>query len=70
MDTHPGHRGQGLAGTLVQHAGEWLPRRADVHTLVTVTDPHYPAIRVYRSLDFADAEEQLQLERRPGDQPG
>jgi GNAT superfamily N-acetyltransferase len=69
VDTHPDHRGHGLAGTLVQHAGEWILRRADVHTLVIVTDPHYSAVRVYRSLGFLDTEEQLQLEHRPADQP-
>lgn len=34
-------------------------------TLVMVADPDYPAIRVYRSVGFEDAETQLQAERKP-----
>jgi hypothetical protein len=30
-----------------------------------VADPDYLAIRVYRSVGFADSERQLQVERKP-----
>jgi hypothetical protein len=36
-----------------------------VHTLVMVADPDYLAIRVYRSVGFAETESMLQAERPP-----
>jgi hypothetical protein len=36
-----------------------------VRTLVIVADPDEPAIRIYRSVGFRDAELQVQLQRNP-----
>jgi len=64
VETHPAARSQGLAGTLVWRAGQHgLGDGAS--TLVMVADPHDVAIRVYRSVGFADAESQIGFERRP-----
>jgi ribosomal protein S18 acetylase RimI-like enzyme len=61
VDTHPEHRRQGLAGSLVHFAGEYARTSLGAHALVIVADPAYVAIRLYRSLGFADAEVQVQL---------
>ncbi len=63
VETHPAARRQGLAGTLVWRAGQ--QGLGDANTLVMVADPHDVAIRVYRSVGFADAESQIGFERRP-----
>ena len=65
VETHPGHRGRGLAGTLVHHVSEYGFRALGAHTLVMVADPGYHAIRVYRSVGFDDTETQLQAQRAP-----
>jgi len=80
VETHPGFRRQGLAGTLTWHAGcsalaalasRGGPGRRAVRgragTLVIVADPEDVAIRVYRSLGFTDAEPQVGLARPPAD---
>lgn len=70
VDTHPDHRGQGLAGTLVHRAGQHALDEMGVSTLVMVADPAYLAVRVYRSVGFRDQETQVQLQRSPPtDQP-
>lgn len=58
-------RGQGLAGTLVHTAGTWALEELGVRTLVMVADPDDVAIRVYRSVGFADTEAQLQATLAP-----
>jgi ribosomal protein S18 acetylase RimI-like enzyme len=63
VETHPGARGQGLAGTLVHHVSRYGFDKLGAHTLVMVADPEYIAIRVYRSVGFASTEVQLQLEK-------
>ena len=63
VDTHPGHRNQGLAGTLVHKAGQYARREMGARTLVIVADPAEAAIRIYRSVGFRDAETQVQLQR-------
>lgn len=65
VDTHPEHRRQGLAGTLVYKASRYALDQLGVRTLVMVADPGYSAIRVYRSLGFTDSEAQVHLIRRP-----
>jgi GNAT superfamily N-acetyltransferase len=65
VETHPGARRQGLAGTLVWHAGQHVLDTLRASTLVMVADPGDVAIRVYRSVGFADAETQLAFERQP-----
>lgn len=59
-------RGQGLTRALVHHASRVAVEDWDVETLVMVADPAYHAIRIYRSLGFADRETQLAISR-PGD---
>jgi GNAT superfamily N-acetyltransferase len=65
VETHPGWRRQGLAGTLVWHAGQHGLKNL-ASTLVMAADPQYVAIRVYRSVGFVDAETQIGFERQPG----
>jgi GNAT superfamily N-acetyltransferase len=65
VKTHPDARGQGLAGTLVHAAGRHALDEMGAATLVMVADPDYLAIRIYRSVGFADTERQLQAERKP-----
>ncbi|KQW53183.1 hypothetical protein ASC77_02490 [Nocardioides sp. Root1257] len=64
VQTHPEARGRGVAGTLVHAAGTDAFQRLGATTLVTVADPDYHAIRIYRSVGFTDAEVQLTAERR------
>lgn len=66
VETHPAARRKGLAGTLVWHAGR-DGLNAGARTLVMVADPKDAAIRVYRSVGFADAETQVGFERPPQD---
>lgn len=65
VETHPAWRRNGLAGTLVWHAGQWAVDQLGARTLVIVADPRANAIRVYRSVGFADAEAQIAFERPP-----
>ena len=65
VDTHPEHRNQGLAGTLVYQAGQYARKELGARTLVIVAEPGGPAIRIYRSVGFDDAETQVQLQREP-----
>jgi GNAT superfamily N-acetyltransferase len=65
VETDPDHRRHGLAGSLVHHASGHGFGELGAHTLVMVADPNYFAIDLYRSLGFADAETQLQIERPP-----
>jgi ribosomal protein S18 acetylase RimI-like enzyme len=66
VKTHPDARGRGLAGTLVHRVSRYGFEELGAHTLVMVADPDYLAIRIYRSVGFADTERQLQAERKPG----
>jgi len=65
VETHPDARGRGLAGTLVHHVAGYGFDTLGARTLVMVADPAYLAIRVYRSVGFAETESQLQAERPP-----
>jgi GNAT superfamily N-acetyltransferase len=65
VETHPGWRRQGLAGTLVWRAGQYGLQDLAARTLVIAADPEYVAIRVYRSVGFVDAETQVGFERQP-----
>jgi ribosomal protein S18 acetylase RimI-like enzyme len=60
VETHPEFRGRGLAGTLVHHVSRYGFDELGAKTLVMVADPHYIAVRVYRSVGFFDGESQLQ----------
>ncbi len=70
VETHPAMRGRGLAGTLVRYVSSYGLSELQAHTLVMVADPEYSAIRLYRSLGFADTETQLQAERPPASGEG
>ena len=61
VETDPGFRGRGLAGTLVHHASRWGLAELGVETLVMVADPAYVALRIYASVGFAETERQTQL---------
>jgi ribosomal protein S18 acetylase RimI-like enzyme len=65
VKTHPDARGRGLAGTLVHRVSRYGFEELGARTLVMVADPEYLAIRIYRSVGFADTERQLQVERKP-----
>ncbi len=65
VETHPDARGRGLAGTLVHHASGHGFAVLGARKLVMVADPEYSAIRIYRSVGFAETETQLQAERQP-----
>jgi ribosomal protein S18 acetylase RimI-like enzyme len=65
VETHPAWRRRGLAGTLVWHAGRYAVDRLGARTLIIVADPDGAAIRIYRSVGFADAEAQLAFQRPP-----
>ncbi len=64
VETHPDHRGRGLAGTLVHRVATYGFDELGARTLVMVADPDYLAIRIYRSVGFDDTETQTQLEQR------
>ena len=63
VETDPAARRQGLAGTLVWHAGRYARDVLGASTLVIVADPADVAIRVYRACGLVAAEAQLSLER-------
>jgi GNAT superfamily N-acetyltransferase len=65
VETHPSWRRRGLAGTLVWHAGQHGLDAFGAGTLVIVADPLADAIKIYRSVGFADAETQVGFERQP-----
>jgi ribosomal protein S18 acetylase RimI-like enzyme len=69
VETHPAARRQGLAGTLVWQAGQHGLTKLGARTLVMVADPDEAAIRVYRSVGFADTETQIAFERQPAVDP-
>ena len=65
VGTHPDARRQGLAAALVGQAGRHAIDQLGAKTLVIIADPDEPAIRVYRSVGFADHQTQLNLQRAP-----
>lgn len=65
VETHPEYRRRGLAGSLVHQASSWAATGLGARTLVIAADPAGPAIRLYRSLGFSAAENQLGLSREP-----
>jgi hypothetical protein len=64
VETHPAARRQGLAGSLVWNAGRHALATDGANTLVMVADPADVAIRVYRSVGFAEAQAQIGFERQ------
>ena len=69
VETHPAWRRKGMAGTLVWLAGRWAFDQMAARTLVIVADPAAGAIRVYRSVGFADRETQTGFQRPPSAAP-
>jgi GNAT superfamily N-acetyltransferase len=67
VETDPAARRQGLAGTLVWHAGRYGREVLGTGTLVIVADPADVAIRVYRACGFADRQSQFSFERPSGE---
>jgi len=63
VETHPDFRGRGLAGTLVHRVSRFGYDDLGAGTLVMVADPGYHAIRIYRSVGFAETEVQTQLQQ-------
>jgi ribosomal protein S18 acetylase RimI-like enzyme len=64
VETHPDFRGRGLAGTLAHRVGRYALDELEARQLVMAADPDYLAIRIYRSIGFADTEWQTQLSQR------
>jgi GNAT superfamily N-acetyltransferase len=65
VETHPVARRQGLAGTLVSHAGRYGIDELGAGTLVLVADVGSAAARLYHSVGFVQREAQVRLERPP-----
>ena len=65
VETHPEHRRQGLAAAVVHAAGAHAIAAYRLEKLVIVADHDGDAIRIYRSLGFADLERHCTLEHRP-----
>ncbi len=63
VETDPQARRQGLAGTLVWHAGRYGREVLGAGTFVIVADPADVAIRVYRACGFTDTQSQFSFER-------
>jgi ribosomal protein S18 acetylase RimI-like enzyme len=63
VETLASARRLGLASTLIQRASMVGIRSFGIRDLVMVADPDDTAIRIYRSLGFADSELQIQLAR-------
>ena len=63
VETDPAARRQGLAGTLVWHAGRYGREVLGAGTFVIVADPADVAIGVYRACGFADTQSQFSFER-------
>lgn len=66
VQTHPGFRRQGIAGTLVYEAARHAQVMWDFERLVIVADTDSDAGRLYQSLGFSLADRAAGLERWPG----
>jgi ribosomal protein S18 acetylase RimI-like enzyme len=69
VGTHPAHRRQGMACTLLVRAARFATAGLGADTLVIVADPDGPAVGLYRSLGFSDAELHFELSRTPARSP-
>jgi predicted GNAT family acetyltransferase len=59
VGTHPDHRRQGICATLVYETARRALATGRAVTLVMVADPDYHAARIYESVGFAAAEQQV-----------
>ncbi len=66
VQTHPGFRRRGVAGTLVYEASRHAVVTHDFRRLVIVADQDSPAGRLYQSLGFSPIHQSAGLERWPG----
>jgi ribosomal protein S18 acetylase RimI-like enzyme len=65
VETDPGARRRGLAGTLVWTAGRYGREVLGTSTFVIVADPADAAIRLYRACGFTPRQSQLSFDRPP-----
>jgi predicted GNAT family acetyltransferase len=65
VETHPDARRRGRAGPLGGQAGLATLAAGLANTLVIVAEPAADAIRVYRSIGFAEAQDQISFVRPP-----
>jgi ribosomal protein S18 acetylase RimI-like enzyme len=65
VQTHPAFRRRGCAGALVYEASTYAVERFGLETLVIVAETDSAAGRLYRSLGFSAAEQQMGLEKFP-----
>lgn len=66
VETHPDHRRQGLAGTLVHRVSQHAYSELGATMLVIAADADADAIRIYHALGFADAEVTTELSQLRG----
>jgi ribosomal protein S18 acetylase RimI-like enzyme len=64
VETHPGFRRRGIAGTLIAEASRLAKTRYGIDILVIVADEGSGAARLYESLGFQPVEVQVGLELR------
>jgi ribosomal protein S18 acetylase RimI-like enzyme len=66
VETDPGARRRGLAGTLIWTTGRYGCAVLGTSTFVIVADPAGAAIRLYRACGFTARQSQLSFDRPPG----
>jgi GNAT superfamily N-acetyltransferase len=69
VETDPGHRRKGLAGSLLYHPSRYGFETLRAKTLVMVADPDYFALDLYRAVGFVATEAQLQIELAASAEP-
>ena len=62
VETHPAHRRQGVASSLIRSAASHALEQFGIRSLVMVADSESPAERLYKSLGFEMSERQVGLE--------
>ena len=62
VETHPAHRRQGIASSLISSAASHAFEQFGIRNLVMVADKGSPAERLYKSLGFEISERQVGLE--------
>jgi len=65
VETHPGFRRRGIAGTMIVEASRQAKEKYSLHTLVIVADQDSSPARLYTSLGFELTEKQVGLEWWP-----
>ena len=62
VETHPGYRRKGIAGTMVFAAGQLAMKKYGLDRLVIVAEENSSPQRVYQSVGFTQTEKQVGLE--------